>query len=114
MPSTKADDGDPLDVLVIHDAATYPGLVLRCKPIGVLEVLQTEKGRKERNDRVFVVPDRSPFEGDLQDIRRLPKRAVDELEKFFEATDALETKKLTFLGWHGPRRAIKAIKNASR
>jgi inorganic pyrophosphatase len=114
VPSTKADDGDPLDVLVIHDAATYPGLVLKCKPIGVLEVLQTDKGRKERNDRVFVVPDRSPFEGDLQDIRRLPKRAVDELEKFFEATDALETKKLTFLGWHGPRRAIKAIKNASR
>ena len=114
VPSTKADDGDPLDVLVIHDAATYPGLVLKCKPIGVLEVLQSDKGKKERNDRLFAVPDRSPLEGDLQDIRRLPKRAVGELEKFFEATDALETKKLTFLGWHGPRRAIKAIKNASR
>jgi inorganic pyrophosphatase len=45
--STQAEDGDPLDVLVIHDAATYPGLLLRCKPIGVLEVLQTSKdGRK--------------------------------------------------------------------
>jgi inorganic pyrophosphatase len=114
VPSTKADDGDPLDVLVIHDAATYPGLVLKCKPIGVLEVLQSDKGKKERNDRLFAVPDRSPLEGDLQDIRRLPKCAVGELEKFFEATDALETKKLTFLGWHGPRRPIKAIKNASR
>jgi hypothetical protein len=57
-------------------AATYPGLVLTCKPIGVLEVLQSSKGKKERNDRVFVVPDRSPFEGDLQDIRRLPSRAI--------------------------------------
>jgi len=53
IPSTKAEDGDPLDVLIIHDAATYPGLVLTCKPIGVLEVLQSSKGRKERNDRVF-------------------------------------------------------------
>src|SRR6202790_5777779 len=52
IPSTQAEDGDPLDVLVIHDAGTYPGLVLRCKPIGVLEVLQTTKGGKERNDRV--------------------------------------------------------------
>ena len=92
----KADDGDPVDVLIIHDAATYPGLVLRCKPVGVLELVQTKKGRKERNDRIFVVPDRSPFESDLTDIRKLPKRAVKELEQFFEATDALEDKTLTF------------------
>ena len=44
IPSTKAPDGDPLDILVIHDAATYPGLVLSCKPIGILEVEQTKKG----------------------------------------------------------------------
>jgi inorganic pyrophosphatase len=113
IPSTKAEDGDPLDVLIIHDAATYPGLVLTCKPIGVLEVLQSSKGKTERNDRVFVVPDRSPFEGDLQDIRRLPRRAVEELEKFFEATNALESKTLKFLGWRGPAKAIKTIKKAS-
>src|ERR1700730_295573 len=110
IPSTKAEDGDPLDVLVIHDAATYPGLVLRCKPIGVLEVLQIADGSEERNDRVFAVPERSPFEGDLQDVRRLPARAIEELEKFFEATDALEDKKLKFLGWRGPTHAVKTIK----
>ena len=99
---------------MIHDAATYPGLVLRCKPIGVLEVLQTSKDGKERNDRVFAVPDRSPFEGELQDVRRLPARAVDELEKFFQATDALEDKRLEFLGWRGPAHAIKSIKRLSR
>ena len=96
IPSTEADDGDPVDVLIIHDAATYPGLVLRCKPVGVLELVQTKKGRKDRNDRIFVVPDRSPFESDLTDIRKLPKRAVKELEQFFEATDALEDKTLNF------------------
>jgi len=114
VPSTEAEDGDPLDVLVIHDAATYPGLVLCCRPIGVLEVLQTAKGKKKRNDRVFAVPERSPFEGDLQDIRRLPPRAVNELEKFFQATNALEDKKLEFLGWRGPARAIKTIKKYAR
>jgi inorganic pyrophosphatase len=114
IPSTEAEDGDPLDVLVIHDAATYPGLILRCKPIGVLELLQTSRDGKERNDRVFAVPDRAPFEGDLQDIRRLPKRAIEELEKFFEATDALEDKKLQFLGWRGPGHAIKTIKRLER
>jgi inorganic pyrophosphatase len=87
--------------------------VLKCKPIGVLEVVQIEKGKKERNDRVFVVPDRSAFEGDLQDIRCLPRRAIEELEKFFEATDALEAKELDFRGWRGPAKAIKTIKKMS-
>ncbi len=80
----------------------------------MLEVLQTSKGKKERKDRIFAVPDRSPFEGDLQDVRRLPKRAIDELEKFFVATDALEDKKLEFLGWRGPTRAIKTIQRLAR
>ena len=111
IPSTKAEDGDPLDVLIIHDAATYPGLVLTCKPIGVLEVLQTSKGKKERNDRVFVVS--FSLRGHLQDIRRLPSRAIKELEKFFEATNALEAKTLKFLGWRGPAKAIKTIKKSS-
>src|ERR1700756_1651142 len=96
IPSTKAEDGDPLDVLVIHDAQTYPGVVLRCRPIGVLEVEQQSKGKKERNDRVFAVPDRSPLETDLQDIRHLRARAREDLEQFFVATNALEDKKPKF------------------
>jgi inorganic pyrophosphatase len=114
IPSTKAEDGDPLDVLIIHEAATFPGVVLSCIPIGILEVLQTSKGKEERNDRIFALPDRSPFEGDIQDIRDLPARAIQELERFFEATDALENKELRFLGWHGPGRAVKSIKQHSR
>jgi inorganic pyrophosphatase len=57
------------------------------------------------------VPDRSPFEGDLQDVRRGRSRSW---RNFFEATNALEDKKLEFLGWHGPGHAIKIIKRLSR
>jgi inorganic pyrophosphatase len=46
IPSTKAEDGDPLDVLILHDAQTYPGVVLRCRPVGILEVEQKAKARK--------------------------------------------------------------------
>jgi inorganic pyrophosphatase len=114
IPSTKAEDGDPLDVLIIHEARTYPGVVLRCRPVGTLELQQKSKGKKERNDRVFAVPDRSPLETDLQDVRRLPSRAREELEQFFRATNALEDKELDFLGWRGPSRAIKTIKRLSQ
>ena len=37
---------------VIHDAQAYPGVVLRCRPIGILELEQTSKGGQERNDRI--------------------------------------------------------------
>jgi inorganic pyrophosphatase len=113
IPSTEAEDGDPLDVLVIHDAQTYPGVVLRCLPVGILEVEQQKNGKKERNDRVFAVPDRSPLETDLKDIRHLPSRAHHELEQFFLATNALEDKQLNFLGWRGPGHAVKTIQRLS-
>ena len=114
IPSTKAEDGDPLDVLIVHDAQTYPGVVLRCRPIGILEVEQTSKGKKERNDRVFAVPDRSSLEADMKDIRTLSSRAREELEQFFLATDALGDKKLEFLGWRGPAQAVNKIKRLAR
>jgi inorganic pyrophosphatase len=79
----------------------------------VLEVEQKRGGKKERNDRVFAVPNRSPLETDLRDIRHLPSCVCDELEKFFPATNALENKELKFLGWRRPNHAAKAIKRLS-
>ena len=77
VPATICADGDPLDVMVIHDAATFPGLVLTCKVIGVLQVEQRSKGKKsKRNDQIFVVPRASHAEKDLSDIRDPRNRHV--------------------------------------
>ncbi|WP_246774062.1 inorganic diphosphatase [Bradyrhizobium diazoefficiens] len=51
IPSTQAEDGDPLDVLIIHVSQTYPGVVLRCRPIGILEILQKRQLVRETNLR---------------------------------------------------------------
>ncbi|HEY1862512.1 MAG TPA: inorganic diphosphatase [Roseiarcus sp.] len=53
MPSTKADDGDPLDAMVIHDGTTFPGVVVICRVIGILQIEQRSKNKSERNDRLF-------------------------------------------------------------
>ena len=74
VPSTKADDGDPLDIMVIHDAATFPGIVLTCRIIGILQIEQKSKGKAERNDRLFAVPRRSHSELGLRDVRDLSYR----------------------------------------
>src|SRR6201998_3654907 len=54
-PSTKADDGDPVDVLVLMDEPAFPGCVLFCRPIGVIEGEQGDKKDKERNDRIIAI-----------------------------------------------------------
>jgi inorganic pyrophosphatase len=114
VPSTKADDGDPLDIMVIHDAATFPGIVLTCRIIGILQIEQKSKGKVERNDRLFAVPRRSHSEQAIRDVRDLSKPIQQELEKFFVATDELENKKLEIIGWKGPKVAMKAIKDCAK
>lgn len=114
VPSTKADDGDPLDIMVIHDAATFPGLVVTCRVIGVLQIEQKSKKKSERNDRLFAVPHNSHSEQALRDVDDLTKPIREELEKFFIATDELEDKKLKIIGWKGPKVAVQAIKDAAK
>jgi inorganic pyrophosphatase len=113
VPSTKADDGDPIDIMVVHDATTFPGVVLTCRVIGVLQIEQKRKGKRERNDRLFAVPRRSHSELGLRDVRDLSRPIQQQLEKFFIATDELEDKTLDIIGWKGPKTAIRAIKDAA-
>jgi inorganic pyrophosphatase len=107
VPSTKAEDGDPLDAMVLLDAPTYPGVVVACEPIGVVRVEQKKKtGRgRERNDRIIASPVQAPRFDGLRDGRKLPKRARDEIERFFLAAVTLEGKDVELLGWGTPREA---------
>ena len=107
VPSTKADDGDPIDIMVVHDAATFPGIVLTCRVIGILQIEQKSKGKTERNDRLFAVPRDSHSEQALKDVRDLSEPIQQELEKFFKATDELEDKKLNIIAGRVPRRPCR-------
>src|SRR6266536_3479510 len=109
IPSTLAEDGDPVDALVIHEAATSPGLVIKCKVIGMLEILEHRKKKKQRNDRVMAVPVNSHAEQGLRDVRELTRQVREELEKFFVATAELQSKTLECLGWCGPKQALQFI-----
>src|SRR5262249_40440604 len=70
VPGTRAPDGDPLDAMVIWDAGGYPGIVIPCRPIGVLNVEQTilETKKVERNDRFLMVPVKALRESPLASV----------------------------------------------
>src|SRR5438046_2328840 len=56
LPATKGDDGDPLDVLLLMDAAAFCGCVVPSRLLGVIAAEQTADGTAQRNDRLVMVP----------------------------------------------------------
>ena len=114
VPSTKAPDGDPLDILILHEGSTYPGVVLRCRPLGVVEMDQEDDGKRERNDRVVVMPGWDDRVGDFDDESDLPERLREQIEQFFLSTTFFTAKKPEILGWKGPKRASSIIKESNK
>src|SRR5437016_12828196 len=86
VPSTRADDGDPIDVLVLMDEPAFPGCVLSCRPIGVIEGEQGNKQCKERNDRIIAIEQDPHSWADIKTIDDLGKQSCRELEEFFVTT----------------------------
>ena len=113
IPSTLAADGDPLDALVIHDTATYPGVVLPCRAIGVVEVVQQGRGGKRiRNDRIIARPLWHDRMGEFERVQQIPARLRQEIEQFFLSATFFTGKNPRIRGWRGPRHAVAAIRAA--
>src|SRR5678809_1347778 len=85
VPSTRADDGDPLDVLVLMDAPVFPGCIVPSRVIGVIEAEQTEDGRTERNDRVLAVAANSAAHRSIREISDLSQDLLAQVEHFFKS-----------------------------
>ena len=100
--------------MVIYDATTFPGVVLTCRIIGILEIPAKSKGKAETKRPLVRSAEAVARGAGLRDVRDLSKPIREELEKFFIATDELEDKKLDIIGWKGPKVALKAIKDAAK
>ena len=114
IPSTRAADGDPIDVMVLWDGTSFPGVVLASRLIGVLRVEQagTQPGRRERNDRLFALPIKAPRCAHVQTIFDLPERVRLEIEQFFQTVVAFEGKDLRLLGFEGKDQADRVLRAA--
>jgi len=83
VPSTKGGDGNPLDALVIMDEAAFPGCVLKCRVIGLIEGEQEEGGKIQTNDRVIAIEQLAHSWSDVRQLTDLGKQFRNELEEFF-------------------------------
>ena len=106
--NTLADDGDALDVLVVTPYPVQPGSVIRCRPVGVLNM--TDEAGEDA--KLVAVPHTklTKIYDDVNDIEDLPKLLRDQIEHFFENYKDLETGKWVKVeGWDNAAAAKKAI-----
>src|SRR5579864_6370748 len=116
IPSTMADDGDPVDVLVLMDEPAFPGCLLRCRVIGVIEGEQSDnKGKNtERNDRIVAITEENHSWADVNKIQDLGDKFCRELEAFFVDYHELSDEQYRVLAARGPKTAKRLIKNGTR
>jgi len=113
VPSTKAADGDPLDVLVLMDEPTFPGCMLDCGLIGVMEAEQEEEGKMVRNDRLIAVATQSLRYADVKHVRDLNDTVLKQIEAFFVNYQKLRNVELRILGRRGPEGALEILRKAT-
>jgi inorganic pyrophosphatase len=111
IPHTLAEDGDPIDVLVVASVSVVPGAVVRCRPIGAL-VMEDEAGPDEK---IIAVPVDAlhPFYTHVRSYRDLPSILCEQIAHFFSHYKDLEAGKWTKLKcWLMPAEAAELIEKA--
>ena len=115
LPSTLGDDGDPLDVLVLADAALPVGAVVPCRIVGVIEAeQQDEGGPPERNDRVLAVAQVSHRYGECRELGDIAANVLAEIESFFVAFNAQKGGRFTPLARRDAAAATRLVEQGER
>jgi inorganic pyrophosphatase len=114
VPSTLAEDGDPLDVLVLMDEAAFTGCLIICRVVGVILGEQGKKKDKLRNDRIVAVAIPSRTHGEITSVSDLNSEMLDEVEKFFVNYHGEYGQKYRVVGCKGPRTGLKLVERAAQ
>lgn len=113
IPATKAEDGDPVDVLLLSSAPLQPGTMIEARPIGMLE-MEDEAGK---DDKIIAVPKAKidPDYADVGDLSDVSAHTQNLIKHFFETYKQLEPGKwVRVMGFFGKKEAEANIKKGMK
>lgn len=111
IPDTLAEDGDPLDIMVLLDEPTFPGCSVLVRPVGLFW-MRDESGP---DAKVLAVPARDPRFTGLRELRYVPEHLLGEIRHFFDVYKELEPGKGTDIrGWQDRPSAEREITDAQQ
>ena len=108
IPDTLAQDGDPLDALVLVWEPTFPGCLIDTKPVGLFKMWD-EKGPDEK---ILCVPLFDPLWNHITSLADVPPHLLKEIEHFFKVYKELEEKKVGVEGWEDREAAVRIIRES--
>lgn len=110
VPDTLAEDGDPIDIMVLMANPTFPGCMIKSRVIGMF-LMEDEKGKDEK---IIAVPLGDPRYEEIKTIDDMGPHIKKEFEHFFSEYKQLEGKKVHIQGWADIEEANAAIENARK
>lgn len=110
LENTLADDGDPLDAMVLTTFPTFPGCIIKARVIGMF-IMEDEKGWDQK---ILGVPLNDPRFDNIYSIDDLEGHILKEFRHFFEVYKDLEEKKVAIKGWANIKEALETIKRAKK
>lgn len=108
LPQTLAEDGDPLDILVLGDAPTFPGCIYSARPIGLFKMLD----QGIRDEKILAYATGNPRFASIQNYTDVMAHVLREVEHFFSIYKDLEGKRTKVLGWKDRKSAYKIIRSS--
>ena len=110
IPSTLAEDGDPVDVLVLMDEPAFPGCLLKCRLIGIIEGEEGKGKDMVRNDRIVAIEMENHSYAHVKHVDDMGKTFLEEIEEFFVNYHELSEKQYRISDVRGPKEAVRRIK----
>jgi inorganic pyrophosphatase len=108
LPRTLAEDGDPLDVLVLMTSPVVTGCLAEARPIGLFHLMD----RGVADEKVLAVPTGDPYSEGLSELRDVPPHYLKEIEHFFQVYKDLEGTRTETKGFEGAGAARDAVGRA--
>ena len=108
VPQTLWDDGDPLDVVILTTYPLFPGILVRVRPVGMMDMVDDG----DSDVKIIAVPTKDPRWDDVKDLKDVNKHTIKEMEHFFSTYKKLQNKEVVIKGFEGKDKAMEAFNKA--
>lgn len=110
VPQTIAEDGDPLDILILGTTPAFPGCMLKARPIGLFEML--DQGVPD--EKIVAYATGNPRFSSIDSYTQVHEHVLREVEHFFSIYKDLEGKRTKVLGWKDRDAAMEVIQSSHK